>query len=361
MKYDSIPQSHPLPETPRPIVAIGAGGIVRDAHQPAYRKAGFPVHGIFDLEKSRAADLASSFDIPRVYDSVEAAVDDAPAEAIFDVAVPASALPDLLPHLPDEASVLIQKPLGENLAEAIVLRDLCRTKRLTAAVNFQQRFAPFVIAARHLIETGAIGELHSLDLRVTVHTPWHLWSFLQGIPRLEILYHSIHYIDLVRSFFGEPNGIYAKTTRHPACPDLAATRTGILFDYGEMVAANIVTTHGHDFGHRHQESYIRWEGTTGAIVARMGVLMDYPRGTDDLLEICRHGKQGPESWEQIPLQGTWFPDAFIGTMASLMNHVDDPTNDLPTHYEDAFRTMAVVEAAYESSATGGTPIPATPT
>ena len=32
-----------LPDHPRPIVLIGAGGIVRDAHLPAYAKAGFTV------------------------------------------------------------------------------------------------------------------------------------------------------------------------------------------------------------------------------------------------------------------------------------------------------------------------------
>lgn len=237
----------------------------------------------------------------------------------------------------------------------MVLAGMCRTKRLTAAVNFQLRYAPFVIAARHLIDSGVIGELHSLDLRVTVHTPWHLWSFLQDIDRLEILYHSIHYIDLVRSFFGEPSGVYAKTTKHPACAHLAATRTGILFDYGEKIAANIVTTHGHDFGERHQESYIRWEGTKGAIVARMGVLMDYPQGRDDMLEYYSSDTAG--QWQQVPLQGAWFPDAFIGTMASLMRRADDPAAELATHSDDALQTMAVVEAAYESSETGATPIP----
>ena len=37
-----------------PIVSIGAGGIVRDAHLPAYRKARFQVHGIYDLVRDRA-------------------------------------------------------------------------------------------------------------------------------------------------------------------------------------------------------------------------------------------------------------------------------------------------------------------
>ena len=60
------------------------------------------------------------------------------------------------------------------------------------------------------------------------------------------------------------------------------------------------------------------------------------------------------SWETVPLEGNWFPDAFIGTMASLMRHLDDPAVTLPTCVEDAYRTMALVEACYESSARGAT-------
>ena len=39
-----------LPRNPRPIVILGAGGIVHDAHLPAYRKAGYPVFGIENRE-----------------------------------------------------------------------------------------------------------------------------------------------------------------------------------------------------------------------------------------------------------------------------------------------------------------------
>ena len=38
-----IEQQPQLPKTLRPIVCIGGGGIMRDAHLPAYRKSGFPV------------------------------------------------------------------------------------------------------------------------------------------------------------------------------------------------------------------------------------------------------------------------------------------------------------------------------
>ena len=36
----------PLPSQPRPIAIIGSGGIVKDAHLPAYQKAEFKVLGV---------------------------------------------------------------------------------------------------------------------------------------------------------------------------------------------------------------------------------------------------------------------------------------------------------------------------
>ena len=50
-------QHWPRPVCPRPIVRIGAGDIVRDAHRPAYRQRGLPVAGGFD-PRSEAGGLA---------------------------------------------------------------------------------------------------------------------------------------------------------------------------------------------------------------------------------------------------------------------------------------------------------------
>ncbi len=99
------------------------------------------------------------------------------AEAIFDVAVPAGHILAVLRQLPDGRAVLIQKPMGDNLNQAREILALCQAKQLTAAINFQMRWAPFIIAARSLIDQGAIGEVHDMEVRVTVYTPWHLWPF----------------------------------------------------------------------------------------------------------------------------------------------------------------------------------------
>jgi predicted dehydrogenase len=173
---------------------------------------------------------------------------------------------------------------------------------------------------------------------------------------MEILHHSVHYLDLIRSFFGEPASVYAKTVKHPKMAKLASTRSNIILDYGDTQRANVTTNHGHEFGPRHQESYIKWEGTRGAIKIRLGLLMDYPSGIPDLFEYCATESDAHPEWRTLDIQGSWFPDAFIGTMADLMCYAEGSAADLPGSVEDAYKTMAVVEAAYASNDSGGTKV-----
>jgi len=340
----------PRPRNPRPIVSIGSGGIVRDAHLPAYKKAGFPVIAIADLDKSRAENLASAFGIRAVLSGVVEAAAYAPRDAVFDVAVPASALVRLLPHLPDGAAVLLQKPMGETLSDARAILEICRTKRLTAAVNFQLRFAPNMMMAWRLKESGALGKVHDMEIRVSVMTPWQLWDFLQKAPRIEILYHAIHYVDLVRSWFGNPLSVLAKTSTSPEAAQLAPTRSVILMDYGDDKRVFITTNHSHYFSAQSQESFVQWEGTEGAMRAQMGVNLDYPTGRPDTLKYIF---RGDSDWRDAEVSGNWFPDAFLGTMGSLQAYLEGSSAMLPTRIEDAFDTMRVVEAAYMCSLKGG--------
>ncbi len=342
-----------MPKQQRPIVLIGCGGIAKDAHLPAYRKAGIPVIAFVDEQVQRAHALSREQPLSLATDSIADAIRYAPSNCVFDVAVPAAKTLDVLPHLPDGSAVLIQKPMGETLAEAYALLRLCRRKRLVAAINFQLRWAPVMAAASGLIRAGVLGTVHDMEVQVSVHMPWELWSFLRSAPRLEILYHSIHYVDLMRAFLGEPQGVYAKTVRSPRTPDLAATKSTIVLDYGDSIRAYIATNHSHDFARPWQRSYVQWEGEHGALRAQMGVNLNYPKGEPDTLSYLPRGGE----ITVLPTRGNWFPDAFIGSMSSLQAYVDGMTNELPTSVESAINTMRVVEAAYRSSERGGERLP----
>ena len=344
------------PLNPKPIAIIGCGGIIRDGHLPAYKLASFPVAGFYDVDPKRAAQFAAEVPGAVVFDSLES-VAKLGDSVVYDIAVPAPAVPSVIEKLPDKAAVLIQKPLGENFEQAKEIVDLCHAKNLTAAVNFQLRYAPYILAARDLIDRGLIGHVHDMEVRVTVYMPWHLWTFLEKAPRVEIVYHSVHYIDLIRSFLGDPSRVHAKTIKHPDTQKLHSTRTNIALDYGDLIRANIETNHGHRYGLAHQESYVKWEGTKGAIKAHLGLLMNYPKGEPDALEACFIENGEPSPWKPIPFEGSWYPHAFIGSMSSLQRFIEGSASTLPTSVDDAYHTMSVVEACYIDSETGGTKVP----
>ena len=197
---------------------IGAGAIVRTAHLPAYARLGYPVAGLFDLRSDTAQVTAKLFGI----DTVFATLDDACAVrgAVFDVAVPGDQILGVLCRLPAGAAVLIQKPMGEDIAAATRIRDACRARRLVAAVNFQLRFSPNMLALRQLIEERRLGEITDIEVRIVDRQPWEQWSFLAGAPRLEVLYHSIHYLDAIRWLAGEPDGVHCLALPHPAFDEL---------------------------------------------------------------------------------------------------------------------------------------------
>ncbi len=137
-----------------PIYIIGAGGIVNDAHLPAYKIAGYNVQGILDINIEKAKSTAQKFSIPSFFSTLDEMIAAAPADAIYDIAVPGSQTMAVLTELPVGSSVLIQKPMGENYEEAKQILKITRQKKILAAINFQLRYAPYIMAAKDFIKSG---------------------------------------------------------------------------------------------------------------------------------------------------------------------------------------------------------------
>lgn len=342
-----MPEANPLAQTldvPAqllPVVVFGAGSIVGDAHVPAYAALGIPIAGIYDPDLARAEALAATAQTV-AFASIEQAT--ARADVIYDLAVPPAALPEILRALPDGAVVLMQKPMGSDLAEATEILRICRAKNLRAAVNFQLRFAPMALALKAAIAQGDLGEIVDFEAILAVDTPWHLWEFLADLPRVEILLHSIHYLDFIRDILGNPRGIHAKTMGHPSSK-IANTRSAMILDYGQNIRCNLSLNHNHNFGRRFQECAFRIGGTKGAAHLKLGVNLDYPRGEADALWLNRGGE-----WQEIPLVGNWFIEAFKGRFTQVQRFAAGLDPALEGGVEDAWHTMALVEAAYESAA-----------
>ena len=334
------------------IGAVGCGFIMRDVQLPAYRKAGFPIVGILSRRPEAARDVAKIHGIPKVYETLADLLRD-PEIEILDIAVP----PDRQLEIVQEAvsdgkylkGILAQKPLAIDFETARETVRLCRERGLSLAVNQNMRFDQSIRALKTLLSRGVLGTpvLATIEMRAVPH--WQNW--LHDYERLTLLNMSIHHLDSFRYLFGDPEAIYVSARPDPRTH--FAHQDGICL-YILEYAGGLRATAWDDVWVGPQSDrddlgpYIRWRvtGTDGLAEGTIG-WPAYPNRQPSTLTYSTSAQPGvwiTPRWKEV-----WFPDAFEGPMADLMNAIATGT-DPQLSGQDNLGTMAVIEAGYRSLA-----------
>jgi predicted dehydrogenase len=325
---------------------VGCGGIVNYAHLPAYRAHGLRVLACYDVSADAARKTAADHAIPTAYETLDALLAD-DAIQIVDIAVPAWEQRAIAERaLAAGKHLLCQKPLAESLADARAIVDAGRRASRKVAVNQQMRWSAGIAAAKDLIGRGFIGRPTDAQIQVSTSTPWHMWPWLRESPRLDVMYHSIHYLDSLRYLLGEPAWVTSRHTKYPGQPEAAETKTITVLDYADGLQALVAVNHHDESGDTY--ATYRFLGTEGVIKGTIGLLYNYPDGRPDTLQ-ARSNEQALGEWHDIALEGLWIPDAFIGPMASLMDAIGRDAAPI-TDAADNLETLRVVYAAYLSAA-----------
>lgn len=328
------------------IALIGCGGIANYAHLPAYKMHGLRVVGCYDINREAAQETAARHGIPCVYERLDAAFAD-PEVDICDIAVPAWHQRAIAEQAVAAGKhLLCQKPLAENLADAAAIVDAAGRAGRKVAVNQQMRWSPAIAAAHHLIRRGCIGQPTDAQILVSISTPWHMWPWLQAHPFLDLMYHSIHYLDSLRYLFGDPTWVTSRHAKYPGQQERAETKTITVLDYDSGLQALVAVNH-HDHSGDSFAAF-RFLGADGVIKGTIGSLYDYPHGRPDSLQ-CHSATIASDIWFDVHLEGRWVPDAFIGPMASLMEAIQTDGTPL-TDAADNLNTLRLVHAAYRSAA-----------
>jgi predicted dehydrogenase len=331
---------------------LGSGFIVNDCHLVAYRKAGFNPVAITSRNRDRAEEAARRHSIPKVYDSFDQLLDD-PSIEVLDIAVSPNAQLGLIKAACARGTakgILAQKPLGMNLAEAQEAVAACEKASIVLAVNQNMRYDHSVRAAKTLLGNGRIGEpvLATIEMRGIPH--WMEWHKALGWLTLRIM--SIHHLDCFRYWFGEPAGIYCSVrtdprTTFPHSDGICA----YILDYpsGLRCVAIDDTWTGPVKEGCPSDLYVRWriEGVNGLAMGELGWCKE-PYTTPSTI---RYASRGDSHFQSPTWAESWFPDAFIGTMAQLLIALETGTEPAISG-RDNLKTMALVEAAYASAAGG---------
>jgi predicted dehydrogenase len=336
------------PENKRKIGICGAGGIVDGAHLPAYTKAGLEVVAIFDTDNAKAQDVAKRHGIPTVYKTLAELLAD-PKVEIVDIAVPAAAQPEIFAQVAAaKKHILAQKPFATTVAAGEAMVKQAKDAGIIAAVNQQLRFEEGVAAAHKMVELGWIGTVSNFSINVNLFTPWELWPWAKDLERLEVMLHSIHYHDLIRWFLGDAKTVFCAAGRTAGQFPKGETRTISTALYSSGVTSLVHANHVNRGGDNYAE--YRIDGDKGSIRGTLGLLYDYPSGRVDTLEV--NSQVVPtDGWMPYPVTTRWFPDAFIGTMGSVMDVISTGA-PLRASVADNIGTLKMVEALYKSMDSG---------
>jgi predicted dehydrogenase len=328
---------------------LGSGFIVNDCHLVAYRKAGFNPVAIASRTRRNAEKVAQRHNISKVCDTYEQLLDDASIE-VLDIAVPPNAQLGLIKAACARKTVkgiLAQKPLGMNYTEALEAVHACEAAGITVTVNQNMRYDQSVRAAKTLLENGTIGEpvLATIDMRGIPH--WMPWQAGLGWATLRIM--SIHHLDCFRHWFGDPEGVYCSTRPDPRTkfPHTDGICTYILEYANGLRCVGIDDTWtGPAKEGCPGDIRIQWriEGTNGLAMGDIGWCKD-PYTTPSTI---RYAAKGDKEFHEPRWTESWFPDAFIGTMAQLLIALETGIEPAISG-EDNLKTMALVEAAYLSA------------
>ena len=320
-----------------------------DCHLVAYRNGGLNPVAIASRTYDRAKEVAQRHEIESVFDTYQQLLNDKRLEVI-DIAVPPDCLlgvvRDVVKHS-HVRGILAQKPLGVSAKEAELIVSLCREAGIMLCVNQNMRYDQSVRACKSLIEAGELGDavLATIDMRAIPH--WMPWQERQGWLTCRIM--SIHHLDTMRYWFGDPQRVFASFRKDPRTGFDHVDGIGLyILEYESglrcMICDDVWTGPARegaapDFG-------ISWrvEGTRGLAKGTIG-WPSYPERTPSTIDFTT---TNTGIWHSPRWSSVWFPDAFLGPMAELLVSLQNGSQPAISG-EDNLRTMALVDACYRSA------------
>ncbi len=270
---------------------------------------------------------------------------------VVDIAVPPDCQLDVVREVVQHSQIrgiLAQKPLAGSYNEAKQVVDLCRRANITLCVNQNMRYDQSVRGCKSVLDRGYLGDpvLATIDMRAIPH--WMPWQQRQGWVTCRIM--SIHHLDTMRYWFGDPTRVYASFRPDPRTQFDHVDGIGLyILEYDSglrcMICDDVWTGPAREGAA--EDIGIRWrvEGTAGMAKGEIG-WPSYPERTPSTIDFTTvsTGKWHRPRWDEV-----WFPDAFLGPMAELLVALESGSQPAMSG-EDNLQTMALVDACYLSAA-----------
>jgi predicted dehydrogenase len=331
-------------------ICIGAGYFSRFQYEAWTRIPEVDIVAACNRDQEKARVVAKTYGIARTaaWHELAALLDELQPDFVDIITPPETHLEAVQLAAERGIHVICQKPLAPTLEESRRIVEVARGAGIRFLVHENWRWQPWYREIKRQLDEGALGELFSIGVRMRMGDGWQPDAYLarqpffRTYPRLLIYETAVHFLDTFRFLGGEIESIYCRLNKRN--PAIAGEDAGIItatFASGATALLDASRYNESDAADaRYTFGTVRVDGRLGHIELDLeGGLRFKPLGQTPRNIEYEHNRQG-----------------FAGDCVyALQRHFTDcMLSDMPFEStgEDYLKTIALVEACYESNAKG---------
>ena len=298
----------------------------------------------------RAAALATDYGVP-LEPSLEALLARDDVDAVVLASPPAAHRDQTLLAAAAGKHLLVEKPMAQSVAECTAMVAACRDAGVRLSVVAQHRFRDSPVAAKRLIDEGAIGDVRMIHLTGAEVGWWDLEARGDGWkldPQQQTAYASwaAHGCDLIRWFSAADGALaFARITNFSGVPAGVGQSALVVYEMTSGVLAQVAMS---------------YEIPKPGMPTSFSFLIV---GSDGIIDLQPYGAvrlgRG-DSWDTVTAQGPFDPldavdpvrlRAYAQQLEDLVGAIEDG-HDLLVSGDEGRNTTAMLEAAEQSAVTG---------
>ena len=328
-------------------IAIVGTGFWANYQIPAWQELeGVEIVAVYNRTCAKAEEIARKFNIPAVYDSLEALLSREVVDCI-DIITDVDTHPLFVTMAAEKGvNVICQKPMASSFALARKMEEVCRKQKVKFFIHENFRWQAPVRALKKAVNSGVIGE--PFKARVSFCSAFPVFDnqpFLAELEQFILTDIGSHVLDVCRFLFGEADNLRCMTRGvNPAIKGedvanvLIEMQSG-LHCFAEMSYASLLEKEAFP------QTLVLIEGTKGSLHLTNDFVLKTTTSSGTVSELIK------------PVLYSWLDPAYAVVHSSIVDCNRNILNGLrgeaaETTGEDNFETVKLVFAAYESARTG---------
>ncbi len=190
---------------------IGCGDVTEKKSGPALQKTeNSSLVAVMRRTGELAQDYARRHNVAKWYDRAEKLINDPEVNAVYIATPPSTHKKYTIMAAESGIPVYVEKPMALNYSEAKEMIEVCKENNVQLNVAYYRRAMPRFLKIKELLESGAIGELRTINIRLAqpveesekdeTSLPWRVLPEIAGAGKFLDL--GSHTLDLFDYYFG---------------------------------------------------------------------------------------------------------------------------------------------------------------